>query len=41
MWLELGTANKITQVIARYYFDLVKALALPFDSKPDNGAEDA
>ena len=41
IWLELGTANKITQVIARYYFDLVKALAQTFDSKPDNGAEDA
>lgn len=41
IWLEVGTTNKMPEVIARFYLDAVKKFGLPLYLKADNGTEHA
>lgn len=39
MWLEIGTSNKVPEIIAKFYLDAVKLYGLPRQVKADDGTE--
>jgi len=41
IWLEVGTTNKMPEVIGRYYLDAVNNFGVPYKVKADNGTEHA
>lgn len=41
LWFEVGTSNKIPEVIAKYYLDAVKNFGVPLNIIADNGTEHA
>ena len=39
IWLEVGSSNKMPEVIAKYYLEAVKEFGVPLKMKADNGTE--
>lgn len=39
LWLEDSASNKMAEILAKYYLDVVKQYAMPANVKVDDGRE--